>query len=197
MNKEMIRYMLSGLPVQESGEAQAASNLRAADEGLGIDIKATLDALHTQYQFKADAIVPRNCADAPTVMQLVLIREAHQKIIPILKALAAKTAAPVESVNQGLVDALKLFIKCAYPVAMEIDQRGYAWSTAYLDAALPIAKEALRAAESQAAPAFSEVVGTASKIIQDMPLDDYSTEEIATEIVEAFVEAGALSVREE
>lgn len=42
-----------------------------------------------------------------------------------------------------LAEALRLMIGAATPVATEIDARGYAWSEAYLDQALPTAREAL------------------------------------------------------
>lgn len=50
-------------------------------------IDEMLEALHTQYQFRPEAIVPRVSPDAPTLEQLSLIRDAHLNIIPILKAL--------------------------------------------------------------------------------------------------------------
>lgn len=59
---------------------------------LPIDIEETLKALRTQYQFCADAIVARNSIDAPTIIQLSRIREAHLKIIPILEALQESTS---------------------------------------------------------------------------------------------------------
>lgn len=54
---------------------------------LPIDIDATLIALRTQYQFCADAIIPRKSADAPNCEQLGMIRDAHLNIIPILETL--------------------------------------------------------------------------------------------------------------
>ena len=45
--------------------------------------------------------------------------------------------------QDGLVEALRLFVGCAYPVAEEINQRGHNWCEAYLDDALPIARAAL------------------------------------------------------
>lgn len=55
-------------------------------------IDEMLEALHTQYQFRPEAIVPRRSLDAPTLEQLRLIRDAHLNIIPILKALKAALA---------------------------------------------------------------------------------------------------------
>ncbi len=52
-----------------------------------IDVDKTLKALHTQYQFRSDAIVPRSSLDAPTIQELGLIRDAHLNIITILKEL--------------------------------------------------------------------------------------------------------------
>lgn len=40
-------------------------------------------------------------------------------------------------------DALRLFMGAAYPVAPEINPRGYNWSEAYLDQALDAARKAL------------------------------------------------------
>ena len=58
---------------------------------LPIDVDATLEALHTQYQIRADAIVARHTADAPDMRQLGMIRDAHLNMIPILKALKEAT----------------------------------------------------------------------------------------------------------
>jgi len=44
------------------------------------------------------------------------------------------------------VELLGMVIGCAYPVSTEIDPRGYRWSEAYLDQALPHVKAALLAA---------------------------------------------------
>lgn len=44
------------------------------------------------------------------------------------------------------VELLRIVIGCAYPVSTEIDPRGYRWSEAYLDQALPHVKAALLAA---------------------------------------------------
>lgn len=49
------------------------------------DVDATLEALRTQYQFCADAIIPRRCQDAPTVEQVGLIRAAHYSVYELLK----------------------------------------------------------------------------------------------------------------
>jgi Lar family restriction alleviation protein len=51
----------------------------------------------------------------------------------------------------GKIDeALRIFINAQYPVSTEINPRGYAWSEAYLDQALPIARAALAAAGPEA-----------------------------------------------
>ncbi len=54
-----------------------------------LDIDKTLEALNTQYQFCASAIIPRNSKDAPTIEQLSLIREAHLNIYNIITELKA------------------------------------------------------------------------------------------------------------
>lgn len=43
------------------------------------------------------------------------------------------------------VELLRVIAGCAYPVSTDVDPRGYAWSEAYLDQALPIIKLALSA----------------------------------------------------
>ena len=58
-----------------------------------------------------------------------------------IAALNTRTASP--AAQDGLVEALRLFVGCAYPVAEEINQRGHNWCEAYLDDALPIARAAL------------------------------------------------------
>jgi len=50
------------------------------------DVREWLDALSTQYEFRASAILPRASSDAPSVQQLGLIREAHLGIASILQA---------------------------------------------------------------------------------------------------------------
>lgn len=54
---------------------------------------------------------------------------------------------------QGFVpvtlELLRLIVRCAYPVSTEIDPRGYRWSEAYLDEALPHIRAALLAARPQ------------------------------------------------
>jgi len=47
------------------------------------------------------------------------------------------------------VELLRIVIGCAYPVSTEIDPRGYRWSEAYLDQALPHVKAALLAARPE------------------------------------------------
>lgn len=46
-----------------------------------------------------------------------------------------------------LLNALRCFVGCAYPVASSINIRGHAWCEAYLDEALKIANEAIALAE--------------------------------------------------
>lgn len=47
------------------------------------------------------------------------------------------------------VDLLRVVAGCAYPVLTDLDPRGYAWSEAYLDQALPIIKVAMAAARPE------------------------------------------------
>lgn len=63
-----------------------------------------------------------------------------------------ESALIVETVNalpalldtiEKLREALDAMARCACPVATEINPRGYNWSEAYLDQALPIARAAL------------------------------------------------------
>lgn len=78
------------LQAKPAREAQPAGEISVVKPGtLPVDIDKTLSALHTQYQIRGDAIVPRASAEAPTIEQMSLIREAHLNIIPILKALKA------------------------------------------------------------------------------------------------------------
>jgi hypothetical protein len=42
-----------------------------------------------------------------------------------------------------LILALKIFLNCAYPVATEINPRGWTWSEAYLDQAKKNAEQVL------------------------------------------------------
>lgn len=58
---------------------------------------------------------------------------------------ALETNEP-ETYVQVPVELLRIVIGCAYPVSTEIDPRGYRWSEAYLDQALPHVKAALLAA---------------------------------------------------
>lgn len=66
---------------------------------------------------------------------------------PVIDAAVATDPAPSLAAQVGLVDALRAIVACAYPVAAEINPRGYNWSEAYLDAALPIARAALASIE--------------------------------------------------
>jgi hypothetical protein len=49
----------------------------------------------------------------------------------------------------GLVEALRIFMNCAYPVSTEIDKRGYSWSAAYLDQAKRNGQEVLAAHDNE------------------------------------------------
>ncbi len=61
--------------------------------------------------------------------------------VAVIAALQAEVAR--------LRESCRLFIGCQYPVAKEINERGYAWSEAYLDDVLPIVRAALRASEEK------------------------------------------------
>lgn len=67
------------------------------------------------------------------------------------EALRAIIAAltPPEGYVLVPVDLLRMVIGCAYPVSTDINQRGYAWSEAYLDQMLPFVKAALAAARPE------------------------------------------------
>lgn len=56
----------------------------------------------------------------------------------------------LEDVTQELLEALRVFVSCSFPVSTEIDERGHRWTEAYLDQALPIARAAIAKAEGQA-----------------------------------------------
>ncbi len=66
----------------------------------------------------------------------------------LMRELAALRAAP-----EGFVlvpgEVLRMMVGCAYPVSTEIDPRGYRWSEAYLDEALPHIQAAALAARPQ------------------------------------------------
>lgn len=47
------------------------------------------------------------------------------------------------------VELLRVVAGCAYPVSTGLDPRGYAWSEAYLDQALPIINAAMAAARQE------------------------------------------------
>lgn len=71
------------------------------------------------------------------------------------QAIAAWNTRAERTQSPDLREALRLFVGCAYPVAAEINRRGYNWSEAYLDGALPIAQAALASLNSDA-PAAKE-----------------------------------------
>ena len=48
-----------------------------------------------------------------------------------------------------LLEALRVFVSCSYTCSPEINDRGYAWSEAYLDRALPIAREVIKEATGE------------------------------------------------
>ena len=56
-----------------------------------------------------------------------------------------------EAQRDALLEALRVFVSCASPVATEIDERGHSWTEAYLDQALPIARAAIKAVEGEKA----------------------------------------------
>ncbi|MBN4937231.1 hypothetical protein JY409_04115 [Stenotrophomonas maltophilia] len=65
-----------------------------------------------------------------------------------------KAVAQLRHMAMGYVlapaELLRIMVGCTYPVSSEIDPRGYAWSEAYLDEALPLIKAALLAARPDA-----------------------------------------------
>ena len=68
--------------------------------------------------------------------------------LELLKADCAEAAdrlaaLPPAGRVEEMREALSIFVKAAYPVANEINERGYNWSEAYLDQALVIARTAL------------------------------------------------------
>ncbi|WP_288496676.1 hypothetical protein [uncultured Stenotrophomonas sp.] len=70
---------------------------------------------------------------------------------PDRRALGCIIAAltPPEGYVLVPVELLRMVIGCAYPVSTDINQRGYAWSEAYLDQVLPCVKAALAAARPE------------------------------------------------
>lgn len=77
------------------------------------------------------------------------LEEQNQKWVGWAKELGAKcdtleaALAARDAEVARLREAVKIFLRCAYPVTTEIDRRGHSWSEAYLDEALPIASAAL------------------------------------------------------
>lgn len=49
----------------------------------------------------------------------------------------------LRTIAKELAEALRVYHGCAYPVSTEINERGYNWSSAYLDQAKPIGEKAL------------------------------------------------------
>ena len=62
---------------------------------------------------------------------------------------AAAELRRLHAQRDALLEALRVFVSCAYPVSTEIDERGHSWTEAYLDQALPIARAAIAKAEEQ------------------------------------------------
>lgn len=57
-----------------------------------------------------------------------------------------EAATEIESLRilcTELAEALRVYHGCSYPVATEINPKGYVWSHAYLDQAKPIGEKAL------------------------------------------------------
>ena len=64
-------------------------------------------------------------------------------------------STPPRPIDMGEIEraleALNIFVKCAYIVSEEIDPRGHRWCEAWLDQALPIARQALAAIKGEGA----------------------------------------------
>lgn len=73
---------------------------------------------------------------------------AHDLEDASIRAIVAALTPP-EGYVLVPVDLLRMVIGCAYPVSTDINQRGYAWSEAYLDQMLPCVKAALAAARPE------------------------------------------------
>ena len=61
--------------------------------------------------------------------------------VTVLMAEAADTIEALTAERDALREKLRLFTGAAYPVATEINPRGYNWSEAYLDQALAEARK--------------------------------------------------------
>lgn len=80
-----------------------------------------------------------------------VIRQLLADELDLINArVAVRTLAAALTPPEGYVlvpvELLRMVIGCAYPVSTVIDPRGYRWSEAYLDQALPHVKAALLAA---------------------------------------------------
>ncbi len=77
-----------------------------------------------------------------------VVRNGGYDLNPSMRAVVAALTPP-EGYVLVPVDLLRMVIGCAYPVSTDINQRGYAWSEAYLDQVLPCVKAALAAARPE------------------------------------------------
>ena len=76
------------------------------------DIDDVIKALHTQYQIRSDAIIPRASQEAPTMHQLMLIRDAHLSIatlVKIVKKLSEDLPRDEEICKKIKEDVMKYF----------------------------------------------------------------------------------------
>ncbi len=76
-------------------------------------LQVFLDALHTQYQLKSEAIVPRNSPEAPTLDQLIEIRNAYHNITHIIKQAMLAVDTPPHPSREKIVSMLTEYIYCA------------------------------------------------------------------------------------
>lgn len=101
--------------------------------------------MNKQWEFRKDGFVyctatgERVCSPHSTLPDSIKKFGPHKQD---LKANARLIAAAPE-----LLEALRVFVSCAYPVSTEIDERGHRWAEAYLEKALPVARAAIAKAE--------------------------------------------------
>ena len=67
--------------------------------------------------------------------------------VPAAQAEPVEPVATLTAQRDALLEALRMFVSCAIPVSTKIDERGYGWTQAYLDQALPKARAAIKAVE--------------------------------------------------
>lgn len=72
-----------------------------------------------------------------------------------IEAWNTRTAPATQPSSDAVREALRFFLKCAYPVSTSINPRGYNWSEAYLDQARVAAAAAL--AQPQAAGTWQPI----------------------------------------